>query len=143
MAESVPDPLVLSRVLVGRAQEIGSLERALSSTRGGRGCCCVVGGEAGVGKSRLIAETLERAAQNGFLGVVGACFEPDRAFPYAALVDAIRSLLGPRSGTEIEDLVGPLAPEMVKVVPELALAIPGLTPTPVLDPEAEKRRSFE
>jgi len=143
MPEPILDPVVLSRVLVGRAREIASLERALDSARAGSGRCVVVGGEAGVGKSRLIAETRERAARSGFLVVVGACFEPDRAFPYAALVDALRSLLGPRSGTEIEDLLGPLAPEIVKLVPELTLAIPGLAPTPLLDPEAEKRRSFE
>ena len=143
MPEPVLDPVVLSRALVGRAQEIASLERALDSARAGAGCGVVIGGEAGVGKSRLIAEARRRAAESGFLVVVGACFEPDRAFPYAPLVDALRSLLAPRSGTEIEDLVGPLAAEIVKLVPELTLAIPGLAPTPQLDPEAEKRRTFE
>jgi DNA-binding NarL/FixJ family response regulator len=40
-------------------------------------------------------------------------------------------------------MLGPLASEIVKLVPELALILPDLQPTPALDPEAEKRRLFE
>ncbi len=73
----------------------------------------------------------------------GSCFESDRVFPYALVIDLLRNCLLRLPSGEVESLLGPLAAELVKLIPELGLAIPGLSPTPQLDPEAEKRRLFE
>ena len=50
---------------VGRALELDVLERALHQASGGAGSLIVVGGEAGIGKSRLLEEVAERAWQRG------------------------------------------------------------------------------
>src|SRR4030095_4554012 len=56
----------------------------------------------------------------------------------------LRHFFAPRSPAEIAQALGPLAAELVKLLPEMALTLPGnLTPTPVLEPEAEKRRLLE
>lgn len=101
----------------------------------------LIAGEAGIGKSRLITEAI--AIAQGFLPLKGACFEQDLSFPYAPLIDALRSFFARRTPAEVSALLGPLAAEFVKLLPELALTLPDLQPTPALDLEAEKRRLFE
>lgn len=137
------DKSIVSPVLVGRAQEMDTLERALLAVQGGTGQCVVISGEAGVGKSRLLTEIRQRAKAGQFLTLLGCCFEQDTSFPYAPLVDALRTHFAQRTPAEIHETLGPLAAEIVKLVPELALNLPDLQPTPALDPEAEKRRLFE
>jgi DNA-binding CsgD family transcriptional regulator len=133
----------MSPVLVGRAREVAILEAALRTVRQGMGHVVLLAGEAGVGKSRLVAEIRGRAAADGFTILAGQCFERDVVFPYAPLIDALRGFFAPQPATTVMDLLGTLAAELVKLLPELALLIPGLQPTPALDPEAEKRRLFE
>ena len=137
------DMPVVSPVLVGRTQEMDTLERALHSAQRGAGQCIVIAGEAGVGKSRLLSEICRRAEVELFLILRGYCFEQDAAFPYAPLVDALRTHLARCAPLEINERLGPFAPEIVKLLPEMALALPDLQPSPALDPEAEKRRLFE
>jgi DNA-binding CsgD family transcriptional regulator len=131
---------VSSPALIGRAQELDVLVSALDAARA-RGGCALVAGDAGVGKSRLIAEVVGRAQVEGFLTLQGHAFERDRAFPYAPLVDLLRTLLAPRQGPEILELLGPLGAEVVKLLPELRPL--GLEPSAVLEPEAERRRLCE
>jgi DNA-binding NarL/FixJ family response regulator len=142
---SVPqlDQPIISPLLVGRAQEMEMLERALLATQRGTGQCIFIAGEAGIGKSRLLSEIRQRAAIEHFLILQGSCFEQDIAFPYAPLVDALRDHLARRAPLDINERLGPFAPEIIKLLPELALVLPELKPTPALDPEAEKRRLFE
>lgn len=134
---------VVSRVLVGRAQEMETLERALYAAQRGTGQCIVITGEAGVGKSRLLSEIRHRAGAEHFLTLQGYCFEQDLSFPYAPLVDALRAYLMQCTPPEINVTLGPFAPEIFKLLPELAPFLPDLQPTPALDPGAEKHRLFE
>lgn len=136
------DKPIISPVLVGRVSEMDRLERALAAARLGQGQCFIVAGEAGVGKSRLVAEVCADAANQGFLTLPGQCFEQDASFPYAPLIDLLRAFCAGRDPADIQAILGPLALELVKLLPELALTLPELEPTPALDPEAEKRRLF-
>jgi DNA-binding CsgD family transcriptional regulator len=141
------DRPITSPVLVGRTREVEMLDAALRAVRQDRGQVVLLAGEAGVGKSRLIAEIRRHAERDSFTILEGHCFEHDLVFPYAPLIDALRTFLTPASPQDAvvtaADLLGPLAAELVKLLPELALAIPNVQPTPALDPEAEKRRLFE
>jgi DNA-binding NarL/FixJ family response regulator len=137
------DRLITSPVLIGRVREVELLSTALRTLRQGTGQVVLLAGEAGVGKSRLVTECRQRAASDGFTILQGHCFERDLLFPYAPIIDALRSFLAPQPAATIADLLGVLATELVKLLPELALAIPHVQPTPALHPEAEKRRLFE
>ena len=137
------DRAIISPVLVGRTRDVARLAEAARTVQQGTGLVVLLAGEAGVGKSRLAAELRRQVAQNQWTILTGHCFERDLLFPYAPIVDALRAYLGPLPGAVVADRCGLAAAELVKLLPELALTITGLHPTPVLDPEAEKRRLFE
>jgi len=130
-------------ILIGRNQELNILEKALLAARGGIGCCVLLTGEAGIGKSRLIEELKRKAASEKFTILQGNCFEQSISFPYAPWIDALRASFELLDATEIEKLLGPLAPEFMKLLPELALLISQIQPSPPLEPVAEKYRLFE
>jgi DNA-binding CsgD family transcriptional regulator len=130
-------------VLVGRERELNTLEKALHDASQGIGCCILLTGEAGIGKSRLIEELKHKATSEKFTILQGDCFESDLSFPYAPWIDALRAFFRSLNGADIEELLGPLAPEFVKLLPELALLLPQIQPTPPLEPLAEKYRLFE
>ena len=141
------DSSITSPLLVGRTREAELLEAALHMARADQGQVVLLAGEAGVGKSRLVAEVRRLATGDHLPILEGHCFEHDLVFPYAPLIDALRAFLGPGSHHRLDatptEMFGPLAAELVKLLPELTLTIPNLHPTPTLDPEAEKRRMFE
>ena len=63
-------------VLVGRAHELAELDAALERVRGGRPSAVLIGGEAGVGKSRLAGEFGSRARAAGAARVLcGYCLD--------------------------------------------------------------------
>ncbi len=137
------DKPVISPIVIGREQEVNFLTTALDRARRGSGQCVLVAGEAGIGKSRLVAEVGRQADRLGFGIFRGLCFEPESSFPYGPVVDGLRAVFAGRDQAEIGQLVGSLGPELVKLVPELTLLLPGVRPSPALEPEAESRRLFE
>lgn len=129
--------------LIGRNQELNTLEKALKDVSRGIGYCILLAGEAGIGKSRLIEELKQQAASEKFTILQGNCFEQSFSFPYAPWIDALRASFAPLGAAKIKKLLGPLAPEFMKLLPELALLIPQIQPSPSLEPQAEKYRLFE
>lgn len=80
----------------------------------------VVGGEAGVGKSRLVHELFGDAQAAGVRVLVGGCVELDGGgIPFSPLVDMIRSLAGELPVDELEAVLGPARAEIRRLVPEL------------------------
>jgi predicted ATPase len=110
-----------------------------------------IGGTNGKGSvCTLVAEALAAArtrrthdGQPGLLVLQGRCFEPDRALPYAPLLDLLHTFFSARSPDDILREAGSTAPELVKLLPELATVLPDLAPTPAFEPEQEKRRLFQ
>jgi hypothetical protein len=80
----------ITPVFVGRSKEVSQLDDALAAIQAGAGRCVLVSGDAGIGKSRLIVETEVRTKTRGFTTLVGRCFEQDRSFFYAPLIDMLR-----------------------------------------------------
>src|SRR5262245_61749409 len=87
-------PTILCPVLIGRELQLAALNRLIAQVGDGHGQVALIAGEAGIGKSRLIAEVNARATSQGFAVLQGRCFEPDRALPYAPLLDLLRAHLG-------------------------------------------------
>ncbi len=85
--------------LVGRADELARLVRALDRARAGEGGIATIVGEAGVGKSRLVEELRMRAAEpapggtEDLLWLEGRCLESTTSTSYAPFVDLLRETL--------------------------------------------------
>ncbi len=133
------DKSLLCPILVGRAPLVEALQQRIEQARAGQGQIVLLTGEAGIGKSRLVAEAKSLALQNGFTILQGQCFEPDRVLPYAPWLDLLRTHIAAHSAEPLR----PFAPELIKLLPELNPLLPGVTATPPLDPEQEKRRHFQ
>ncbi len=84
---------------VGRIGELAELELAVRETAGGTPVVVLLGGESGVGKTRLIGELERRlaAADNPTLMLRGESIEQrDGELPYAPLLGALRPLVRER-----------------------------------------------
>jgi len=76
--------------MVGRDDELGRLLSLLDDAEAGRSVVALVSGDAGVGKSRLVAEVTRLAAGRGFTYLSGQCAELGDSVPYLPLADALR-----------------------------------------------------
>ena len=81
-------------VLVGRARELAALDAALGRVREGRPSAVLIGGEAGVGKSRLVSEFGARARAPGAVRVLsGYCLDLSaEGLPFAPFTAVLREL---------------------------------------------------
>ena len=78
-------------VLVGRDTEMARLRGLLGDAVAGRAVTALVGGDAGVGKSRLVAEVMTVAGRSGFTVLCGQCAEIGDSVPYLPFADAFRT----------------------------------------------------
>jgi DNA-binding CsgD family transcriptional regulator/tetratricopeptide (TPR) repeat protein len=124
---------VTSTRLVGRSAELADLRGLLDEAAAGRPGIVFVGGESGVGKTRLLTE-LERASEESVQVLHGECLElGEGELPYAPLVGALRPL------AREHDPVLAALPEGARA--ELATLLPELqAPGP---PAGDQGRLFE
>jgi DNA-binding CsgD family transcriptional regulator len=83
-----------SPVLVGRAEQLAVLEAALGPSGRGGPSVILIGGEAGVGKSRLVSEFSARASAAGARVLTGGCVELGTdGLPFAPFIAVLRDLV--------------------------------------------------
>ncbi|SCL37908.1 Predicted ATPase [Micromonospora rhizosphaerae] len=108
-----------STVLVGRQPEVAALRDALGRARAGEPTTVLVGGEAGVGKTRLLEEFGVLATDAGARVLVGQCLELGEAgLPFAPFAAALREVLrrdGPGVFEGYEAEFARLLPELARV----------------------------
>jgi DNA-binding CsgD family transcriptional regulator len=103
----------------------------------------LVGGEAGLGKSRLIAEAAAYASSHGYRVLTGASFPQDRASPFAPIVDLLRATLANLPPDDAARLARPFARELATLVPDLVPTPRGPAGHPDdADPERDRRQLF-
>ncbi|HEX5692046.1 MAG TPA: AAA family ATPase, partial [Roseiflexaceae bacterium] len=107
-----------------------------------RGSVALVSGEAGIGKSRLVAEVRTYATAQGFLVLHGACFPQDTASPYALLLDLLRSQFARPIVTDRDISADSVTRELFQLMPGVIPQVPDGVAFPPLDPETHKRRLF-
>ncbi len=112
---------VSSPRFVGRQAELASLRAAVDGIGGGETAAVLVGGEAGVGKSRLLGELTAYATAEGVRVLNGACVALGaESLPYAPFTQALGELAGDLGVEGVEDLVGGAArADLARLVPEL------------------------
>ncbi|MGH3469878.1 MAG: AAA family ATPase, partial [Thermocrispum sp.] len=132
MSRSVVSVRNGSLPLAGRGDEL----RALTSVLTGSPALAVVCGEAGVGKSRLVAEALASTADSGRWTATGYCQPLREPFPYGPVLDCVRAIPD-RLGDPAE--ANPVTGALAAYLPELAAQLP-TPPAPM--PAADQHRVF-
>lgn len=114
-----------SPVFVGRADELAALTDALTRAEGREPQALLIGGEAGVGKTRLTEEFLCEADRRGAVVAVGGCVEIGaEGLPYAPFSTALRTLHRLLPG-ELAAAAAGQEDELARVLPELGDTPPG------------------
>jgi DNA-binding SARP family transcriptional activator/tetratricopeptide (TPR) repeat protein len=138
---SIPVPGVLrdaaGGVFVGREPELETLLRAWQDATIGQRSAVLVGGEPGVGKTRLAAELARIVAAEGAKVLYGRCDE-DVGIPYQPWVEALRHLVVHEPRELLAEHVAEHGCELARLIPELAHHLGGLPPGPPGDPDMER-----
>jgi DNA-binding CsgD family transcriptional regulator len=111
---------VASPTLVGRVEELELLEAARVRAADGEPAVVLVGGEAGVGKTRLVAELTARCVTDGTRVLAGGCVPlGGEGLPYASVVEALRPLPDELGVDAVRELAGPSWRELARLLPSL------------------------
>lgn len=110
---------VVCPVLVARDAEVAVLDETLAGVAAGRGGLVSISGPAGVGKSRLVRELVDRALSRGIRVVTGRAVPAAAISPYRPIVEALLQLL---RGISV-----PADDGMVTWLPHLAGLVPSVT----------------
>lgn len=125
---------------VGRETQRAELVGLLDGARAGRGALVLIGGEPGVGKTRLTEELAHAAHGRGIDVRVGRCYESAGTVPYVPFVEILeQALAASREPAEFRGLLGDEAPEIAKLLPRLRRLFPDL-PAALELPAAQERR---
>jgi len=102
----------------------------------------MIGGEPGVGKTRIAEELMAEARQHGFLALTGHCYEMEGAPPYIPFIEILQSIIRMVEPNMLLDALGNAAPEAAKLVPELREQFPDIPEPRQLAPEQERLYLF-
>ena len=127
---------------VGREGERAELRRCLNQVTRGRGALVMIGGEPGVGKTRLAEEVLLEARQRGLLSLTGHCYEMEGAPPYIPFVETLEATARIVPEEAFREALGDAAPEVARLMPGLRRLFPDIPPPLELPPEQERRYLF-
>lgn len=124
---------------VGRETELEQLRSWWSRAARGRGQALLIGGEAGIGKTRLASELALLAQAQGARVLAGTTAFAEAA-PYQAIAEAIRSAMPLVAALDVEPIT--LA-ALSRIVPELQTRRPDLPALAPLEIDAERIRLFD
>jgi DNA-binding SARP family transcriptional activator/DNA polymerase III delta prime subunit len=129
--------------LIGRDYELAELQRFWKQARDGRGHLLVIAGEAGIGKTQL-AQQLAREVMGEGGSVLHGHYYAEIDAPYLGFWEALRDQIRGMDPEHAGDAIGGLAPELVKLVPEISEIIGPVAPNPPLGTaDAERIRLFD
>ena len=129
---------------MGRDSELARIDRAFEAAAAGQPQLLLVRGEAGIGKSRLVREAIDRARTRGSHVLHGTCLDLGRdSLPYLPLVQAMRALARELPRDELNALLGPVRVDLARLLPELADAPPTAETTNGSAAEGHARRASD
>ena len=128
-----------SSVLVGRNEQMAALEAAFASVRQGGPSAVLLGGEAGVGKTRLVSEFGRTAAAAGARVLTGGCLELGTdGLPFAPFTAVLRELVHEMGADALASMLpGRTTRGLARLLPELG------EPDTSGDPAEARARLFE
>jgi class 3 adenylate cyclase len=124
---------------VGRTHEQEVLADLVARACEGHGSMVLVSGEAGVGKSRFIAEGMARAREHEMTILVGHCLDMDTPPPYQPLVEQLDQVARGLSRDAFREVLGENATEVARLMPEILRLYDDIGESPTLPPDQERR----
>ena len=116
---------VSSPTLVGRRDELTALRDAFAAASSGEATVVIVGGEAGVGKTRLLTELVGDLPEPAHV-VWGRCMaQVDGGAPYGAVRDGLRNFVRSLDPAARAELEAHASPELAPLFPDLGEDRPG------------------
>jgi DNA-binding CsgD family transcriptional regulator len=101
---------VSSPQFVGRIEQLAVLEAAFDQVRNGRTTTVLIGGDAGVGKTRLVEEFSTQVRSAGALVATGVCVPTDSGgLPYAPAVGIVRDVIRQLDELTAVEMLGQVA----------------------------------
>ena len=144
--QPVPLPGALARPgsfrFVGRQAEAEVLSWLGQEAAGGERRAVLVAGEAGVGKTRLVAEAAARFHRQGAVVLFGRC-EEELGVPYQPFAEALAEYVAAASTEDLAGQLGPLGGELSRLLPGLPARVGGLAPPLQTESGTERYRLFE
>jgi DNA-binding CsgD family transcriptional regulator len=126
-------------VLVGRDQQLAALDAAFADVRRGGPTAVLLGGEAGVGKSRLVSEFGQAAEAAGARVLTGGCLELGTdGLPFAPFTAILRELVRELGADAVASMLPSRTTRgLARLLPELG------EPDTAGDPGEARARLFE
>ncbi len=110
--------------LIGRSAEVAQIEASIAQALRGQGQVVGITGEAGIGKSRLVAETIRRATAAGFSGLGGTGQPTNMQTAYYAWQPIWRAFFGLSATAPVGDQAAALEQELAALDPALLPRLP-------------------
>ena len=127
---------------IGRENERTEIRAHLDALEEGTGALILIGGEPGVGKTRLAEEVLAEAREREFRSLVGRCYESDAPPPYLPFVEVLEAGAKEVDRETFRLALGDAAGEVAKVMPQLRTLFDDLPAPLEIPPEQERRYLF-
>jgi tetratricopeptide (TPR) repeat protein len=106
---------------VGRTQQLARLRQLLARAADGQPLLAVLGGEAGIGKTRLVEQLAATATQQGVRVLGGGCVPlGEEGLPFAPVIQALHGLVRDLDPAELAAVAGPARQELARLLPDLA-----------------------
>jgi predicted ATPase len=105
---------------VGREHDLARLVAAYEAATAGSPRIELIAGEEGIGKTRLVSELGSAVVAAGGRVMVGGCLDlADGGLPLLPLAEALRGLARSTPWPELEEMLGPVRPQLARLVPAL------------------------
>jgi class 3 adenylate cyclase/tetratricopeptide (TPR) repeat protein len=130
--------------MVGRQAELKHIEEKLDLAKEGNSQVIGIVAEAGLGKSRLVAEVIRSARRKGFVGFGGACQSDGLTSPYLAWKTILTAFFGVDPESPLKKQIRILGEELEERAPDRREDLPLLGPLLNLDiPDNDFTRNLE
>lgn len=131
--------------LIGRRDELQSLKESMYLAKSGRGRIDMLVGEPGIGKSRLAEEVCRVAQEAGMRVLGGRCYEEGGTPAFWPWTQILRDYLRSAPTDIVSSILGPRAPLLAELFPDLVPPIDGGESymSSELEPRAIRFRLFD
>lgn len=138
---AAPPPAETRQPFVGRQAEQDKLTARLDDASQGRGALALIGGEPGVGKTRLSEELLADARERSMLAFTGHCYEEGTA-PFTPFVEILEQMVREIPAGVLREALADAAGDVARLVPEIRRVAGDIPPPAELTPEQQRRVLF-